>query len=53
VDGWGTDNLFRRNTAEVNGPGYGFHFAPALANKLTCDNKVTGAAKGMSNVPCG
>jgi hypothetical protein len=53
VDGWGTDNLFRRNTAEVNGPGYGFHFAPALANKLTCDNKVTGAGKGVSNVPCG
>ena len=24
VDGWGTDNVFRGNTAQVNGPGYGF-----------------------------
>lgn len=53
VDGWGTNNLFKGNTAEVNGPGYGFSFTPVRANKATCDNKVTGAAKGFGNITCG
>jgi hypothetical protein len=53
VAGWGTNNSFKANTAEVNGPGWGFHFAPANANKVSCDNKVTGAAKGLANVDCG
>jgi hypothetical protein len=53
VKGWGTDNTFRANTAEVNGSGWGFHFAPANGNKVSCDNKVTGAAKGLANVACG
>ena len=33
VDGWGTDNVFTGNTAEVNGPGCGFHFAPVAATR--------------------
>ncbi|QMU74550.1 hypothetical protein GXW83_00880 [Streptacidiphilus sp. PB12-B1b] len=52
LPGWGTDNTFSGNTAIVNGPGYGFHLTPVLGNKVTCDNKVQGAAKGLSNVPC-
>jgi Right handed beta helix region len=52
VDGWGSDNLFKGNTAEVNGPGYGFAFTPTAGNRASCDNKVTGAAKGFANVSC-
>jgi nitrous oxidase accessory protein NosD len=52
LQGWGTDNTFKDNTADVNGPGFGFHLTPVLGNKITCDNKVQGAVKGLSNVPC-
>jgi len=52
VDGWGSGNVFTANVAEVNGPGWGFHFAPVNDNKVTCDNRVTGAAKGLANVDC-
>lgn len=53
VDGWGRDNVFTGNTAEVDGPGYGFNFAPAENNKVTCDNRVTGARMGFANIACG
>jgi hypothetical protein len=52
VDGWGKGNVFKGNIAEVNGPGYGFNFAPANDNKVSCDNKVVKAGKGLSNVKC-
>ena len=52
LKGWGTGNTFKGNTAIVDGPGYGFHLAPVLGNTVTCDNKVQGAGKGLSNVPC-
>ncbi|MFD8811505.1 nitrous oxide reductase family maturation protein NosD [Streptomyces sp. NPDC059627] len=52
LDGWGTGNVFQGNTAQVDGPGYGFHFAPVENNKVTCDNKVSDAAKGLANVDC-
>ncbi|MEU6200582.1 right-handed parallel beta-helix repeat-containing protein [Streptomyces sp. NPDC047061] len=52
LDGWGTGNVFQANTAQVDGPGYGFHFAPVENNKVTCDNKVSDAAKGLANVAC-
>jgi hypothetical protein len=52
VDGWGTGNVFRDNTAAVDGPGYGFAFHPELGNRLLCDNTVTGAAEGLSNLAC-
>lgn len=53
VDGWGTGNVFAGNTAQVDASGFGFHFAPPLANRLACDNTATGAAKGLANVDCG
>lgn len=49
-DGWGTDNVFRGNTA-TNVKEYGFALRPVLGNKVSCDNKVTGG-KGLSNVDC-
>ena len=52
VDGWGTDNVFRNNSAEVNGPGYGFALTPELANQVECDNTATGAAQWPSNTTC-
>ena len=52
VDGWGSGNVFTANVAEVNGPGWGFHFAPVKDNRVACDNKATGAAKGLANVDC-
>jgi len=52
LKGWGTDNVFTQNTAAVDGPGYGFSLTPVLGNKVRCDNTVTGAAEGTSNVTC-
>ncbi|SFD16711.1 right-handed parallel beta-helix repeat-containing protein [Streptomyces aidingensis] len=52
VDGWGTGNMFRGNTAHVNGPGHGFSLTPVEDNKVTCDNEVSGAAEGLANVDC-
>ena len=52
LGGWGTKNVFSNNTADVNGPGYGIHLAPVLANVVECNNEATGAAKGLSNIPC-
>ena len=49
----GSNDVFMGGRAEVNGPGYGFNITPTRNNKATCDNEVTGAAKGFSNVPCG
>ncbi|WP_405526548.1 right-handed parallel beta-helix repeat-containing protein [Streptomyces canus] len=51
VSGWGTGNTFKGNTANVDGPGYGFHLT-SDGNKVTCDNKATGAAEGLANVDC-
>lgn len=52
LDGWGTGNVFQANTAQVDGPGYGFHLTPADGNKVTCDNKVGDATKGLANIAC-
>jgi len=52
VDGWGTRNVFQGNTAEVNGDGFGIHLAPVQDNTVSCDNKATGAASGMTNTTC-
>jgi hypothetical protein len=50
--GWGRDNTFTGNIADVNGPGYGFDIQPAGSNRVSCDNKVTHAGAGLSNIPC-
>ena len=52
--GSGRDNVFTDNTAEVNGPGYGFyiHEPEDSNNTVACDNLDTGAASGVSNQPC-
>lgn len=50
--GWGTRNVFRGNTATVNGPGFGFSLTPERDNVVACDNQVSAAGEGYSNVPC-
>ncbi|MEV4411277.1 right-handed parallel beta-helix repeat-containing protein [Catellatospora sp. NPDC049609] len=52
ADGWGEANVFTGNTADVDGPGWGFHLAPVGDNVVACDNTVTDARKGMANTSC-
>jgi len=57
ADGWGTGNTFDANTADVRGPGYGYELRsptddPAAANRVTCTNTATSAAKGLTNTTC-
>jgi len=53
VAAWGAGNLFRANTANVEGPGYGINLTQVAGNSVSCDNHASGAAKGLSNVACG
>jgi hypothetical protein len=51
--GCGDDNVFRRNAAAVNGPGFGFRVkSGTTGNVIACDNTVTRAASGFANVAC-
>lgn len=52
LNGWGEGNVFRGNTAKVNGPGFGFSLTPEQDNVVACSNTVTGAKEGYSNVSC-
>jgi parallel beta-helix repeat protein len=54
LTGWGNDNVFRDNVADVNGPGYGFWLQNNVTgNVVTCTNSVSRAASGFANTPCG
>ena len=50
--GWGQRTLFARNVATVGGPGYGVYVHRPLGTVVRCDNVVSGAARGLSNIPC-
>jgi hypothetical protein len=56
VTGWGRANVFRGNTARVDGPGFGFHAAGPRemrdSTTVGCDNTETGARSGLTNVEC-
>ena len=57
ADGWGTANTFDANTADVDGPGYGYELRrptddPAAHNRVTCTNTAIGAAEGLTNTIC-
>lgn len=52
-DGWGNDNVFRMNRATVNAGGYGFRISQgASGTVVACNNMVTGAGAGLSNIGC-
>jgi len=51
--GWGIGNVFTGNDARVDGPGYGFYVQSShLGVSVACDNLVSGAARGLSDIPC-
>jgi hypothetical protein len=51
--GWGEDNVFRGNTLQVDGPGYGIYVQSRhLGTVVACDNRVSGAGRGLSNIAC-
>ncbi|BEP13649.1 hypothetical protein acdb102_19600 [Acidothermaceae bacterium B102] len=52
LPGWGTGNVFSGNHSVVDGPGYGIHLTNRDGNTVTCDNTVSGAGAGSSNVTC-
>ncbi len=52
LSGWGQNNTFSANQANVNGPGYGFDLTPVAGNVVACNNKQVGAKKGLANVAC-
>jgi len=52
LDGWGTDNTFKNNSATVNGGGFGFSLTPVRDNVVECSNAVSAAGEGYSNVDC-
>lgn len=53
VSGWGNDNVFSNNLANVQGPGVGFSVHPeSSGNVVRCDNEVNDARSGFANVAC-
>jgi hypothetical protein len=51
--GWGIGNLFKDNTATVDGSGYGIYVQSIqLETVVACNNIAYGAAQGLANVPC-
>ena len=55
--GWGNYNEFRNNNCTVNASGYGFNVqlsgsnGTSTGNKVYANNIVTGAARGVANIP--
>ena len=53
VSGWGNNNTFSENVANVLASGYGFWIDPSSSgNVVKCDNQVTNAASGFANRVC-
>lgn len=52
LDGWGTGNVFRHNSADMEGGGHGFSLTPPLENVVDCSNDVTNAKEGLANIAC-
>lgn len=51
--GWGNDNTFQGNVADVQASGYGFRIkAGSTGNVVACDNVVSHAGQGFANIPC-
>lgn len=51
LSGWGNNNVFSSNTANVNASGYGFNIQTSgSGNVVYSNNTVTGAGKGISNI---
>ncbi len=53
LPGWGNGNTFANNNLTVDAAGYGFRIAKdATGTVVVCNNKASGAAAGLANIPC-
>jgi hypothetical protein len=53
VAGWGNHNVFAENVVDLQGPGYGFRVDTSTSgNVVRCNNVVTNAGSGLSNITC-
>jgi hypothetical protein len=53
VAGWGNDNVFSGNVAEIRSDGYAFMIdEDTHGNEVACDNEVIGGLLGLANVAC-
>lgn len=53
AEGWGDANFFTGNMADLDGgSGVGYYLHELGTNKVSCNNKATGASGGLSNHPC-
>jgi hypothetical protein len=52
LDGWGTGNIFRDNSAQLEGSGTAFSLTPERDNVLECSNTVSDSGAQLSNVEC-
>lgn len=52
VQGWGNNNVYRNNTFDVRASGYGIRSDGGSGNVVYCDNVVTNAGSGKTNVRC-
>jgi len=52
--GWGRDNVLTGNSGDLGADGeYGVRVDnDARGTRVGCDNRVSGAGKGLSNIPC-
>ncbi|WP_420125796.1 hypothetical protein [Longimicrobium sp.] len=50
--GWGYNNTFAGNVADVQASGYGFRVDNGMGHVVRCDNQVTNAGTGYANVAC-
>lgn len=50
--GWGYNNTFVGNVADVQASGYGFRVDNGMGHVVKCDNQVTNAGSGLANVAC-
>ena len=52
LDGWGTDNTFQNNVANLNAAGFGYSLTPERGNVVSCTNTAANAGEGVTNVDC-
>jgi uncharacterized protein YjdB len=53
TSGWGQNNVFRNNVADVQASGYGFYISTwTKGNVVECNNTVSNASSGYSNLTC-
>ena len=52
LTGWANDNVFTGNVLTLASAGYGINIqTPANGNTVRTDNTVTGASRGLTNIP--